>query len=734
MTRTIINTVGTSSIGGKAVGLEWLARHGARVPRTWIVAAPEEVARLELDEGKSYAVRSSAADEDTERSAAAGVYLTELNVAVDDVAAAVERVVASNTHSGQMAVIVQEMVDPVISGVAFSRNPVTGLSDIVVEAIEGRGDALLQDGVDALRWTYRNGELVDQPRESGVTDELVMGVVAETERLAAKYGPADLEWVWDGEHIHMVQIRPITTIGDVPIYSRRISKDVMPGMIKPLVWSINVPMVNSAWVRLFTEAIGPNDLDPDSLARSFAYRSYFDMRAIGDIFEMMGMPRDSLENLLGLPGARGRMRPGPATFLKLPRMIGLVWRLYRGHSWIESRRRDLHMRLRGFDQDDLRPLGDAQLLEQIARLTRLGEEAAYLNIVAPLLANAHVGRLKRALARIDIDFEDIDAFPTSPWDPAEAVKRLGRSLRQMEPSLAERAAAGDLSALDEPTAESLDRLISEFGYLSENNNDLSIPRWRDARDVPLRIAASTMAEANRSQSPDWNAAVAATTGRESRRLSRLHSHALDYQVLREATGATFAYGYGLLRPRYLELGRRLVENGSLAAAEDVFYVERDRATDALADPEPIQADVARVKSEMEAVADLLMPEMIVGDEWVPESTEVSDRLTGVGASRGRYRGRARLVEQLSESSKLQDGEVLVVEYSDVAWTPLFSRAGAVVTAAGGMLAHSSITAREMGIPCVASVPNARLLDGAQVLVDGFTGEVLVESEHSRDLL
>ena len=209
-------------------------------------------------------------------------------------------------------------------------------------------------------------------------------------------------------------------------------------------------------------------------------------------------------------------------------------------------------------------------------------------------------------------------------------------------------------------------------------------------------------------------------------MSKRRGTAAVHQSLRDATGATFAYGYGLLRPRYIEVGRRLVGNGSLAEAEEIFYLEDERVLSALREPLALHDEAIRIRSEMEAVADLMMPEMIVGEDWIPESSQVADRLAGVGASRGRYRGRARFIEHLDQSDALAEGEVLVVEYSDVAWTPLFSRAGAVVTAAGGMLAHSSITAREMGIPCVASVPNARLLDGAQVLVDGFTGEVFVE--------
>ncbi|MFM7719397.1 MAG: PEP-utilizing enzyme, partial [Actinomycetota bacterium] len=89
-------------------------------------------------------------------------------------------------------------------------------------------------------------------------------------------------------------------------------------------------------------------------------------------------------------------------------------------------------------------------------------------------------------------------------------------------------------------------------------------------------------------------------------------------------------------------------------------------------------------------------------------------------------GAVRVVRTLREGDALLPGEILVLPASDVTWTPLFSRAAAVVTESGGMLAHASVVARELGIPCVASATGATALrDGTGVLVDGYAGEVVV---------
>jgi phosphohistidine swiveling domain-containing protein len=86
------------------------------------------------------------------------------------------------------------------------------------------------------------------------------------------------------------------------------------------------------------------------------------------------------------------------------------------------------------------------------------------------------------------------------------------------------------------------------------------------------------------------------------------------------------------------------------------------------------------------------------------------------------------VRGAQDFDRVEAGDIIVIPFSDVGWTPLFTRAAGVVAEAGGMLSHSSIVAREYGIPCVVSVENATIAvpDGATVIVDGVSGTVLVE--------
>ena len=85
-----------------------------------------------------------------------------------------------------------------------------------------------------------------------------------------------------------------------------------------------------------------------------------------------------------------------------------------------------------------------------------------------------------------------------------------------------------------------------------------------------------------------------------------------------------------------------------------------------------------------------------------------------------------MIRGIHEFGKMREGDVLVIPYSDAGWTPLFSKAGAVIAESGGILSHSSIVAREYNIPAVVSVAGAcNLTDDVVVTIDGYSGEVLI---------
>lgn len=106
---------------------------------------------------------------------------------------------------------------------------------------------------------------------------------------------------------------------------------------------------------------------------------------------------------------------------------------------------------------------------------------------------------------------------------------------------------------------------------------------------------------------------------------------------------------------------------------------------------------------------------------------MAKRILGLAASKGIYEGRARIVKSTADFDKVKSGDVLVVHSSSPAWTVPMLKSGALISELGGIICHTAIVAREMGIPCVVGVTNVleEIKDNDFVKVDGEKGEIYV---------
>ncbi|HNW43440.1 MAG TPA: PEP/pyruvate-binding domain-containing protein [Elusimicrobiales bacterium] len=245
------------SAGRKAFNLARLARAGFKVPGGFVVAAGAPPESIGAGLGAAFAalgaplaaVRSSAAAEDGEKNSFAGQFDSFLGVN----AAGLERAVLACLASGSnaraaayggapqaLAVIVQEMVAPESSGVAFSCDPVTGdRSAAVIEAVYGLCEPLVSGSVtpdhyrfDKARLEETEVRIVTQPEYLGagpgggtalfpvpaearaqrkLSAEMLRQVALAAMRVESLFEkPVDIEWAVKAGELYLLQARPVT--------------------------------------------------------------------------------------------------------------------------------------------------------------------------------------------------------------------------------------------------------------------------------------------------------------------------------------------------------------------------------------------------------------------------------------------------------------------------------------------------------------------------------------------
>src|SRR5918998_871114 len=279
------------------------------------IAIPDDLAAAitrplgRLGEQAAYAVRSSATAEDLPTASFAGQQDTYLNVVgpaailrhVSRCWASLftERAVTYRLQNGfdhrkvHMAVVVQHMVFPQVSGILFTADPVTSNRKVTsVEACFGLGEALVSGVVNADVYKVRDGEVVakevatkrlaiyatpaggtqeqavepERQGEPALTDAQVVRLAQLGRRTEAPFGcPQDIEWCLVDDALQIVQSRPITTLFPIPetgdrenhVYVSVGHQQMMTDPMKPLglsFWQMTTPRpMYEAGGRLFVD-------------------------------------------------------------------------------------------------------------------------------------------------------------------------------------------------------------------------------------------------------------------------------------------------------------------------------------------------------------------------------------------------------------------------------------------------------------------------------------------------
>lgn len=728
------------------------------------------------------AVRSSATAEDLPDASFAGQQDTYLDVrGADAVLTAVRNCWASlwtdraityrqqhrvGAEELSLAVIVQEMVPAEVAGVMFTANPLNGRTDqTVISAARGLGEAVVS-GTTTTEETVVELAPRQLIRSSGggervLTEETAYGLAELGRRIEAHFGsPQDVEWALVGERLHVLQARPVTALAapeappptdwSVPdptsLYARASIVEQLPDPLTPLFADLIDGAVTRSLTDLMTELIGPGAVRPGDVAlptvNGYAYYRY----------GRAGMLRISLLSFKAL-GVLGNGR----------RSSRERWRSYAHPRYRQA--------VAAWAGRDLATLSPADLVAGVEALLFAGAE--YYTSVQTIIPVAAMSEV--AFTRY------YEGVVRRPGDPAAATYLLGfdslplraeKSLYELarwtrdDPELVAALTStsspellADKSAADPRWPELWHRLqahLDAYGHLVYNldfanpvpaddpaplidtvrfylGHEPLDPDVRQLRSAVAREAATT--------------AVLARLDGPRRRLFRgLLGWAQQAAPVREDALADVGLAWPQLRRLLAELGRRIVAAGVVQDVDDVYWLRAAELAAALsADrPDPLDAEIEQRRRVWRGARRVTPPQVLpergwlrLMERWLPAAStaQTGDVLTGLAGSAGRVTAVARVLEGPGDFGQFQAGEILVAPITTPAWTALFVRAAGVVTDVGGPLSHSSIVAREYGIPAVlgTGVATRRIHTGQRITVDGDAGTVTLLADEDDDV-
>ena len=776
------------------------AIEGAGVPADVTDAVTAGVVRL--GEESPFAVRSSATAEDLPSTSFAGQHDSALNViGLPSIIRNVSRCWASlftdravayrmrndiDHREVEMAVVVQQMVAAHAAGVLFTADPVTGNRNVAsLEAVFGLGEALVSGTVHADVYRVRDAEIVDRKvagkaialhvspgggtrvdtvepsvqDEPVLSDEQVLELTALGRRIESHLGcPQDIEWCLDGEGVHVVQSRPITTLFPIPandeggnrVYISVGHGQMMTDPMTPLgisVWQMTSPApMRTAGGRLFVD-VTDRLASPATRAATLEIIGRSDP-LIRDALETVIARGDFLPSAVDNGGDSAPDKGGPSEPIEPdPSIVAEL--MERNRASVAELQREIQTRsgpaLIDFIVDDFVELR-ALLFDPRSRpalmagfeamwwlndnmAAWLGERNAadVLSLAAPNNVTAEMG-----LALLDV----ADAIRPYP----EVVTFL--------------RAAHDDEFLDElidvngggPARDAIVTYLDTYGMRCIGEIDIARPRWREQPSTLLPLIVSNIDNfqpGERERRLDEGRRQAQQKEREllarvrelpdgaekAEQTKRMIDRLRTFVGYREYPKYGMISRYFFYRQALLAEAERLVGEGALRRVDDIYFLTFDELGDVVRSRHADHGLIARRRDDFRSFANLMPPRVLTSEGEALNGTYRRDdvpagALVGLAVSGGIVEGRARVAFDMTDA-EVELGDILVTPHTDPSWSPIFVTIAGLVTEVGGLTTHGSVIAREYGLTAVVGVERAteRIRDGQRIRVDGARGVV-----------
>ncbi|MFI6424994.1 PEP/pyruvate-binding domain-containing protein [Promicromonospora sp. NPDC050880] len=740
------------------------------------------------DAGPFVAVRSSATAEDLPGMSFAGQQDSFLNIrgedallrAVRDCWASLwtARAIGYRARHGipadevALAVVVQLLVDADAAGILFTVDPMTGSRDrVLINAAWGLGEAVVGGHVTPdtflvarvggavertvstkdVRTVRTAGGTRDEPVPAALrdrpslTDEQAAGLAALGVRIEELYGaPMDVEWALHDGVPALLQARPVTgaagrapmtevwndsLLGDF-LWTNANLGEALPSVMTPLTWSL---------VQIFMRhAMAETDIGVPAYG-TIGGRFYMNLSTTETVARALGMQKTidaAYREVFGrLPG-QPEIPVAPIGRGELfRRLLPMVWRnltsLVRDVRALPSflataEERGTTLRRRAAEtagRQELAAFWRRELGPYLVESSRALRGASRQDGTALLT-------LRRDLRPLlgDVDTETLTS----------GLSTGTRGLASMDTLLGlRRVALGELDA---------ETYVSRYGHRCVDEFEVSVPRPAEDPDWlgrQLAAAAETDVDALLARQEEARAAAwarleqrsARTAASVRKKFDRWARNARDREIARSEVIRTF-WALRVFAVRAGEL---------TGLGDDVFFLDVGELLQVLDGGAPPRERVAVRRATYQQYRDLPAYPAVIRGRFDPvrwaadparrtdvfdehgEAAPASDVVRGFPGAAGVVEGVVRVVPSVDDGAALQPGEILVTTVTNVGWTPLFPRAGAVVTDVGAPLSHAAIVARELGIPAVVGCGNATMLlhTGDRVRVDGEHGTVEV---------
>lgn len=734
----------------------------ADFPKDLAVKVIESYKTLGVD--ARVAVRSSATAEDLPDASFAGQQETYLNVIGEEALLTQikncyaslwgSRAVSYRENQGYdqkkvaLAVVVQRMVESEKAGVLFTVNPLTNSHDeMQINASYGLGESVVSGRVTADSYTCdRSGVVKDialgtkktqiiydvqgtkeisvseeMQRARCLSDDEILKLVEQGKRIEDHYGmPMDIEWGIAEGKVYILQARAITTVSKInsdeeAVIQRYLEKCKCSGVMKK-----NLKFL----FEKIPKAFYPLD---DYMVGAINEQKSVIFREVG--IELYMQPQVDDEGITILPKDKKRFH---REILKFPGLVKELKDYPHCRGIISRKMADYKKSLENIVTAEYSEMTLKEAFERFVDIHDYVEKLSYDRFKYALFPSAFFkGKIKKVVSKIDKNLTEEDFYNNLDYRTAvisKSIVEIAKKIRNDEEMTKDilNGISYDRLITEYPQIKpEFDEFLRENGYKTDFNCYCLLAKsYIDEPDRLLNIVRPLL---NGEFSPEENKFEVlmkkirkVCSDKEFEKLKQDIDDFRYFHVIREESQYYWESAFYYAREALKRISKLL--NGTEYFKENIAYLFIDELKEVVG-----RNEVGSVLQEKinKRKANRALAEKIWQRCKLLVFGESGSVLKGVGGSRGEAVGTVRVIHSPKEFYKMHQGDVLVCQYTDPEWTPLFKMASAVVADTGASLSHAAIVAREYGIPAVLGVGFAtqKFNDGDTIRVDGSKGEV-----------
>lgn len=738
-----------------------------------------------IDPQKKYAVRSSGIKEDLTGFSFAGQYDTFINMnGIDEIAEAVIKCYLSaysetvlsylatnhiSANEAEMAVIIEEMVDSDVSGVAFTVNPISGYDkEILIEATSGQGENLVSGKVSAERYSYdwwnkkttlSSGELISEQNIKEISDTAL--------KIQQLFGyPCDIEFAYENGVLYILQARAITKILYGGISDQWTTADFKDGGVSatvctPYMWSLYEYIWESELRKFLIESdiMKPDELNK-KLGEMFYGRPYWNLSVVKSAMaKVPGYKERDFDSEIGVKITY--IGDGATTSINPKTIIGII-RMALGQKKIVAERKANAENLKAeltetyndyfinkenhFSSDEIKKKWRKLIFTDYLKSESTYFRQIFINTIHQslykdkILKHTTQGGYFTLIGGLDnishlLPFYDM-------WEISRSIRNDKKALSYWKSTPAEEIA----KKLDSiPFGDRVLKYIENFGYHSKKELDVTYPSFYEDINTIVNDVKNTCTLGD-DCSPETDSArlrddFNKEMARAKQKLSssaykKFEKNVTEMRRLlwwREEFRDVSTKFYCIIRAYTLRLADTLFDEKVISDKNDIWFSKIEdirKYLDGEISNNDLNEIIKRNKIYYSSFKNFTN-ENEIGSSFSDTSKNNSDKaLSGIGCSCFKATGTARIIHSLDETDRLCEGDILITKFTDTGWTGKLAMLGGIVTEYGGILCHAAIVSREYGIPCVVCAENATKLikDGETITINGETGEIILGGE------